>query len=119
MAFSEISRRHPRPRLPVSGLARENELLREEVAQLTCALTSRAVIDQAIGAVVTLGRIAPEDAWQVLRDVSQHTNTKVRTVAEHVLKFAQGGALPDPELDELRKALGRRALRFRGGGRER
>ncbi|MET8246881.1 ANTAR domain-containing protein [Streptomyces sp. NPDC005202] len=112
MAFFAISKRHPLQPLSTTDLVLEHERLHEEIDQLQRALTSHAVIDQAIGAVVTFGRIPPDDAWRVLREVSQRTNTKVRTVAEHVLKFAQGGALPDTELDELRRALDRYTLRF-------
>ncbi|MEU7055907.1 ANTAR domain-containing protein [Streptomyces sp. NPDC046197] len=112
MAFFAISGRHPLQLLPLTELVAEHERLHEELDQLQRALTSHAVIDQAIGAVVTLGRIPPEDAWCVLREVSQRTNTKVRTVAEHVLKFAQGGALSDTELEEFRRALDRHTMRF-------
>ncbi|MGV9253482.1 ANTAR domain-containing protein [Streptomyces sp. NPDC003697] len=112
MAFFAISERHPLQPLSVTDLVVEHERLHEEIDQLQRALTSHAVIDQAIGAVVVVGRIPPDDAWLVLRDVSQRTNTKLRTVAEHVLKFAQGGALSDTELEELRRALDRHAVRL-------
>ncbi|MEU6324529.1 ANTAR domain-containing protein [Streptomyces sp. NPDC047009] len=79
----------------------EYERLGEENEQLQRAVTSHAIVDQAIGALVVLGRIPPEEAWRALRDVSQRTNTKLRVVAEDVLKFAQGGTLPNVELDEL------------------
>ncbi|MFI1167289.1 ANTAR domain-containing protein [Streptomyces sp. NPDC020801] len=115
MVFFAISKRHPLQPLSTTDLVLEHERLHEEIDQLRCALTSHAVIDQAIGAVVAFGRIPPDDAWWVLRDVSQRSNTKVRTVAERVLKFAQGGALPDTELEELRQALDRHAMRFSTG----
>jgi hypothetical protein len=111
MVFFAISRWHPLQPLSSTDLVVEHERLHEEIDQLQRAVTSHAVIDQAIGTVVAFGRIPPDEAWWVLREVSQHTNTKVRTVAEHVLKFAQGGALSDTELEELRKALGRLAVR--------
>ncbi|MFE7234018.1 ANTAR domain-containing protein [Streptomyces sp. NPDC002405] len=115
MVFFAMSERRPLPPLSAADLVLEHERLHQEIDQLQRALTSHAVIDQAIGAVVTFGRIPPEDAWQVLREVSQRSNTKLRTVAEHVLKFAQGGALPDIELEQLRRALGRYSARFSGG----
>ncbi|MFD8721136.1 ANTAR domain-containing protein [Streptomyces sp. NPDC059629] len=93
--------------LSATGLATEHEQLRTEAARLRQAVTSHAVIGQAIGAVLAMGRIPPEEAWRVLRDVSQRTNTKLRTVAEHVLKHAQGAALPDPEQLELQRAITR------------
>lgn len=39
--------------------------------------TEHSFLDQAIGAVVILGQIAPEEAWRALRDVSQRTDTKL------------------------------------------
>ncbi|GAA5069223.1 ANTAR domain-containing protein [Streptomyces sp. SID10815] len=115
MVFFAMSRRHPLQLLSTTDLVLEHERLHEEIDQLQRALTSHAVIDQAIGAVVAFGRIPPDDAWRVLREVSQRTNTKVRTVAEHVLKFAQGGALSDTELEELRRALDRHSAHFSAG----
>ncbi|MGY0488117.1 ANTAR domain-containing protein [Streptomyces sp. WG-D5] len=98
--------------LPTEALAEENARLRTEVAQLKQALTSHAVIDQAIGVVVVLGEVSPDEAWRVLREVSQRTNVKLRLVAEHVLAFAQGHAeLPEAERRELRWAMGYAAPR--------
>ncbi|MGV9245801.1 ANTAR domain-containing protein [Streptomyces sp. NPDC003710] len=94
-------------------LAQECERLRVENRHLKRAVVSHALVDQAIGAVVVLGRIPQDEAWGVLRDVSQHTNTKLRLIAEHVLKFAQGGDLPQPEMDEFRRALDRTRIASR------
>ncbi|MEV6834076.1 ANTAR domain-containing protein [Streptomyces sp. NPDC051133] len=105
MAFFALSQHRPLALLSVTDLATEHERLQAENRQLHRALTSHAVIDQAIGAVVVLGRVPPEEAWRTLRDVSQHTNTKLRAVAEHILDYAQGGTLPDAERRELGRAL--------------
>ncbi|MEU7057976.1 ANTAR domain-containing protein [Streptomyces sp. NPDC046197] len=107
MAFFVISKRDPLRLLSATDLAIEHEHLEEENRHLQRALTSHAVIDQAIGAVVVLGRVAPEEAWRVLRDVSQRTNTKLRILAEHILAFAQGGTLPPGEQEELGRSLDR------------
>ncbi|CAM5673745.1 ANTAR domain-containing protein OS=Streptomyces chartreusis OX=1969 GN=CP983_41160 PE=4 SV=1 [Streptomyces chartreusis] len=48
--------------------------LEEEVDQLKEAVVSHAVVDQAIGMVVALGRVAPDEGWAVLKEVSQHTH---------------------------------------------
>ncbi|MFI9648286.1 ANTAR domain-containing protein [Streptomyces sp. NPDC052040] len=98
-----------------TGLADECERLRTENRQLKRAVDSHALVDQAIGAVVALGRIPQEEAWEVLKDVSQHTNTKMRLVAEHILKYAQGGDLPQPELEEFRRALDRNRIDSHSG----
>jgi hypothetical protein len=105
MTFFALSRHEPLVLLSNTDLAAEYDRLVAENQQLQRAVTSHAVIDQAIGAVVVLGQIAPEEAWRALRDVSQRTNTKLRTVAEHILDYAQGGALPEEERIELGRAI--------------
>lgn len=75
--------------------------LREEVDQLKEAVTSHATVDQAIGMVVALGRVSPDQGWAVLREVSQHTNVKLRTVAEMILVWGRQGDLPP----DIRAAL--------------
>ncbi|MGJ5749183.1 ANTAR domain-containing protein [Streptomyces puniciscabiei] len=105
MAFFALSRQQPLVLLSSTELAAEYDRLVTENEQLRRAVSSHAVIDQAIGAVVVIGQIAPEEAWRALRDVSQRTNTKLRTVAEHILDYARGGTLPEPERVELGKAI--------------
>ncbi|WP_432133778.1 ANTAR domain-containing protein [Streptomyces sp. bgisy154] len=78
-------------------LVRRNAALQEEVEQLKHAVVSHAVVDQAIGVVVAYGRLRPDCAWDVLREVSQHTNTKLREVAEHLVQWPRCGWLP-PEI---------------------
>lgn len=107
MAFFALSRNQPLTLLSATDLASEYDRLQEENRQLRRAVTSHAVIDQAIGAVVVLGQLAPEEAWRALRDVSQRTNVKLRTVAEHVLAYVQGGSLPESERRELGRAVAR------------
>ncbi|MEU2923917.1 ANTAR domain-containing protein [Streptomyces sp. NPDC007251] len=115
MTFFALSRHEPLVLLSNTDLAAEYDRLVAENQQLQRAVTSHAVIDQAIGAVVVLGQIAPEEAWRALRDVSQRTNTKLRTVAEHILDYAQGGTLPDEERTELGRAIVRYRRCAEGG----
>ncbi|WP_234443240.1 ANTAR domain-containing protein [Streptomyces cellulosae] len=81
--------------------------LQEEVDQLKEAVASHAVVDQAIGMVVALGRMTPDQGWEVLKDVSQHTNTKLRNVAELILIWGRSGQLPPKIRAELEDALDR------------
>ncbi|MEW2248840.1 ANTAR domain-containing protein [Streptomyces sp. NPDC058733] len=82
--------------------------LQEEVEQLKQAVVSHAVVDQAIGVVIARGRLPPETAWDVLKEVSQHTNTKLREVAEHIVQWPHCAWLP-PEIGHaLYLALKRR-----------
>ncbi|MFI7405576.1 ANTAR domain-containing protein [Streptomyces sp. NPDC049541] len=81
--------------------------LQEEVDQLKEAIVSHAVVDQAIGMMVALGRVAPDQGWAVLKDVSQHTNIKLRNVAELILIWGRNGELPPEIKAELEDALDR------------
>ncbi|MFF8973668.1 ANTAR domain-containing protein [Streptomyces sp. NPDC014995] len=89
----------------------ELERMRAENRQLHQTLASHAVVDQAIGVLVVLGHVHPDDGYTVLREISQHTNIKLSAVAEHVLKHAQGAALPDLITSELHAALARHSPR--------
>ncbi|MER6129795.1 ANTAR domain-containing protein [Streptomyces sp. NPDC001795] len=69
--------------------------LEEEVGQLKEAVTSHAVVDQAIGMLVALGHVTPDQGWEVLREVSQHANIKLRNVAELIIIWGRNGQLPN------------------------
>ncbi|MFP8885591.1 ANTAR domain-containing protein [Streptomyces mangrovi] len=73
--------------------------LEEEASQLRRAMRSRATIDQAIGIVQAERRCGPEDAFQILVTISQHTNTKLRDIAAGLVSLAEtdppGPLLPD------------------------
>ncbi|WP_327686562.1 ANTAR domain-containing protein [Streptomyces sp. NBC_00467] len=72
----------------------EAAALREEVDQLRQALASRgAVIDQAVGIVMALGRLPADEAWHVLREVTQRTNSKLHLVAQLLTAWAESGEL--------------------------
>ncbi|KUM84462.1 MULTISPECIES: ANTAR domain-containing protein [Streptomyces] len=81
--------------------------LQEEIGQLKEAVASHAVVDQAIGMVVALGRITPDEGWEVLKEVSQHTNIKLRYVAELILIWGRSGEIPTEIRVELEDALDR------------
>ncbi|MEU0009457.1 ANTAR domain-containing protein [Streptomyces sp. NPDC006314] len=75
--------------------------LQTQIIQLKEAMVSHAVVDQAIGMMVALGRVAPDQGWEVLKDVSQHTNIKLRHIAELILIWGRRGDIPP----EIRAAL--------------
>lgn len=81
--------------------------LQAEVDQLKEAVTSHAVVDQAIGMVVALGRVTPDEGWEVLKEVSQHTNIKLRTIADLILVWARRGDIPPEVRAELEETLDR------------
>ncbi|MFF1406743.1 ANTAR domain-containing protein [Streptomyces sp. NPDC058294] len=91
---------------PVDPAATITDLERERL-QLQEGITSRALIDQATGVVIALGGLHPAQGFDVLRDVSQRTNRKLRTVAGLVVDRMSGGPLPDDVRQALDGALAR------------
>lgn len=88
--------------------------LRARNEQLGQALTSRALIDQARGMMMALAPCPSDRAWDLLVDVSQHCNIKLRDVAEAVVATTRGRALPEPIQRELRRTLRRFHVADRG-----
>ncbi|WP_324789807.1 ANTAR domain-containing protein [Streptomyces sp. H51] len=77
--------------------------LREEVGQLRHAIASRPVIDQARGVLMATHSCTAQEAWDILREASQLSNTKLRAVAAAVTAGAEGDGPPPPPA--LRRAL--------------
>jgi AmiR/NasT family two-component response regulator len=59
-----------------------------EAEQLREAMRSRAVIEQAKGVLMARRRCSPDEAFDVLREVSQTSNTKLREVARALVDEA-------------------------------
>ncbi|MEV6500822.1 anti-sigma factor antagonist [Streptomyces prunicolor] len=78
-----------------NGVSDEAEELRTEVVQLKRAMLTRPVIDLARGILMASFGLSPDDAWSVLVDVSQHTNTKLHQLAEDLVDSVNGPPLPD------------------------
>lgn len=66
----------------------------ELTEQLREALTSRSVIDQAIGIVMSQQRCNADDAFAVLRRASQGRNRKLRDIAADMVTSV--GGTPSP-----------------------
>ena len=78
-----------------NGVSDEAEELRVEVGQLKRAMLTRPVIDLARGVLMASFALSPEDAWTVLVDVSQRTNTKLHQLAEELVDSVNGAPLPE------------------------
>jgi hypothetical protein len=92
--------------------------LQQENAQLRHAVNSHATVDQAIGVLIATQRIPSAAGFEVLREVSQHTNIKLHAVAETVIGWALGQTLPEPVRQELDAAVQRRQQDAADGPRE-
>jgi len=64
--------------------------LATEVAQMKDMLRSRPTIDQAKGIIMRDRRCTPDEAFQVLRQISRDTNVKLADVAAALVREAQG-----------------------------
>ncbi|MFD7439707.1 ANTAR domain-containing protein [Streptomyces sp. NPDC059861] len=83
--------------------------LEQENAQLRHAIGSHATVDQAIGVLIAIHQIPPAAGFEVLREVSQHTNIKLHTVAESLIGWALGEQLSEPVDRALQDAVHRRS----------
>ena len=52
---------------------------------LRAALSSRSIIDQAMGIVMSMQRCGPQEAFEVLRTVSQNRNIPLREIAAELV----------------------------------
>lgn len=66
---------------------------RNLAAQMEAAMASRAVIEQAKGVIMGRQGVDETTAFELLRQRSQHTNVKVRTVAAELVRSATNGAV--------------------------
>jgi GAF domain-containing protein len=74
--------------------------LREVAAQLKEALTTRTVIDQALGIVMAQRRCTSQQAFEVLRHVSQDSNVKLRQVAASIVEKVTGEPPQRPRFED-------------------
>jgi len=67
----------------------------QEVGQLRGAMARRAVIEQAKGVLMTRHRVSADEAFELLRLQSQHTNVKLAVVASEIVRsYAPHAAAP-------------------------
>ncbi|MBO3089893.1 ANTAR domain-containing protein [Cellulomonas dongxiuzhuiae] len=80
--------------------------LRQDVGDLTNAMRTRAVIDQAMGVVMARRRCTPGQALDVLRAWSQDHNEKLSAVAARVVTCVAGPVPPRTPFVPRRQAGG-------------
>lgn len=81
------------------------EDLRIEVAQLRRAMQTRPTIDLARGILMASFGLSSEDAWTVLVEASQNTNTKLHALAGDLVTAVKGDPLPDAVREQLSSAV--------------
>ncbi|MFF4585431.1 anti-sigma factor antagonist [Streptomyces sp. NPDC001388] len=91
-------------RIPDEALLRD---LRVEVVQLRRAMQTRPVIDLARGVLMASFALGAEDAWRVLVEASQHTNTKLHHLAQDVVSAVRGAPPADAVQEQVRAAVAR------------
>jgi GAF domain-containing protein len=70
------------------ALARRLHDREDNARHLQTALQSRSTIDQAIGVLIAQTGVDPDKAFELLRIQSQHTNEKLRAVADDIVARA-------------------------------
>ncbi|MFS0699541.1 GAF and ANTAR domain-containing protein [Cellulomonas sp. 179-A 4D5 NHS] len=66
------------------------------IEDLRASLASRAVIDQAMGVIMSENRCTAEEAFRILCSASQHRNIKVRDIATALITRVTGAAPTAP-----------------------
>ncbi|HEX2298672.1 MAG TPA: GAF and ANTAR domain-containing protein [Pseudonocardiaceae bacterium] len=87
----------------------ERELRASQEAEMRTALESHAAIDQALGIVMKAQHCDAATAWNVLKKLSQNTNTKLRSLAQATTDLATGTSTG--HVDSHVEALLHRALK--------
>ncbi|MEU8951799.1 ANTAR domain-containing protein [Streptomyces sp. NPDC048489] len=77
------------------------EALPDDNAQLQEEIRSHAVVYQAIGVILTLGHLTPEQGSNVLHGISEATGIKPRHVSQLIVDWARTGRL----CSDIRTAL--------------
>jgi GAF domain-containing protein len=95
-AFGDNDVRAMRTLASYAGVALVNihnfESAQQQARQLEAAMASRAVIEQAKGLIMAKQRGTAEQAFDVLVAMSQHSNRKLRDVAQEVVAAAAAAA---------------------------
>jgi GAF domain-containing protein len=94
-AFTGVARRHAEAFAVQCGAALTVALRQSDQAvlrrQLTEAMSARSVIDQALGILMAQQRCSAEQAFDLLRQASQHRNRKLREIAAEIITKVSGG----------------------------
>ena len=92
-AFDDEARTAATRFVPYAGVAVANmhayQTARSMALNLEVALESRAVIDQAKGVLIERFKLTPDQAFQALAQASMRSNTKVRDIADRLVRTGE------------------------------
>ncbi len=92
-------------------LAARQDAYLAAIDQLRAALSSRGIIDQALGIIMSRQRCPSRQALAMLRGASQNRNIKLHELALHVVAQTSGGQPDSPAFEMDDEALGRNPAR--------
>ncbi|MER5946908.1 ANTAR domain-containing protein [Streptomyces sp. NPDC001904] len=81
------------------------ERMEDEIARLRRSMSSHAGIDQAVGVILTMGRMTPAEARDALHEVSARTGVTTARLAELLVDYPRTGLLPAPVRQELERQV--------------
>ncbi|MYT75531.1 MULTISPECIES: ANTAR domain-containing protein [unclassified Streptomyces] len=79
--------------------------MEDEIAHLRREMSSHAGIDQAVGVILTMGRMTPAEALDALREVSASTGVRADRLARMLIDFPRTGTLPAAVRQELERQV--------------
>ncbi|MFJ4466811.1 ANTAR domain-containing protein [Streptomyces sp. NPDC089424] len=92
-------------------------VLQQEVRQLRRTLDSRALVDQAVGVVMAVGGLRPDQARAVLEHIARDTGAQLPEVAGSLVRWPTSDELPPGIREALPRAVDQvRHLDEQGGG---
>jgi GAF domain-containing protein len=86
VSIAEVIAAHASLAMHTATALKEHRSLSEGLRD---AMQSRAVIEQAKGILMAQRKVTAEAAFDLLREASQHRNTKLRLVAEQVVETGE------------------------------
>ncbi|MFD3647685.1 ANTAR domain-containing protein [Streptomyces cyaneofuscatus] len=97
--FIESEEDHERNAAAGGPESAEHEMrrLRREVEELRRALQTRPMIDVALGMVMATEGCSLDQAWRVLVNSSQRTNTKLRILAQRLTESSANSLSPEDD----------------------
>jgi hypothetical protein len=92
--ISQLEGRTEIDRELIAQLQADGLLAMEHAAHLEEALRSARLIGAAMGVVMAVRKVTEADAFMILKAASQHTNRKLRLLAEEVVRSGDTSGLP-------------------------